>query len=79
MVLIKILYVDKHIPEDLSHFDGLWQSFVTIGSCNHLMRIIELFQRMSATQRKVRSLEDDDYSKTRQSSMGCKKLTIFLA
>ena len=42
-----------------SVFHWFWQSFVTIGSCNHLMRII---QRMSATQRKVRSREDDNYS-----------------
>ena len=38
---------------------GVWQSFVTIRSCNHLMRII---QRMSTIQRKVRSREDDNYS-----------------
>ena len=38
---------------------GVWQSFVTIRSCNHLMRIIST---MSTTQRKVRSREDDNYS-----------------
>ena len=38
---------------------GVWQSFVTIRSCNHLMRIIST---MSTTQRKVRSSEDDNYS-----------------
>ena len=27
----------------LSPFHGLWQSFVTIGSCNHLMRIISTY------------------------------------
>ena len=43
------------IESSYSPFHGFWQSFVTIGSCNHL---IELFQRMSATQRKVRSRED---------------------
>ena len=38
---------------------GVWQSFVTIRSYNHLMRIIS---SMSTTQRKVRSREDDNYS-----------------
>ena len=38
---------------------GVWQSFVTIRSCNHLMRIIST---MSTTQRKVRSREYDNYS-----------------
>ena len=38
---------------------GVWQSFVTIRSCNHLMRIIST---MSTTQRKVKSREDDNYS-----------------
>ena len=36
---------------------GVW-SFVTIRSCNHLMRFIS---SMSTTQRKVRSREDDNY------------------
>ena len=44
-----------------SRFHGFWQSFVTIGSCNHLMRIIPTYVT-SATQRKVRSREDENYS-----------------
>ena len=44
---------------DYSLSPGVWQSFVTIRSCNHLMRIIS---SMSTTQRKVRSREDDNYS-----------------
>ena len=53
-----------------SLFHGLWQSFVIIGSCNHLMRII--FQRMSAIQRKVRSREDVNLDK----QLWCIKWTL---
>ena len=42
-----------------SLFHGFWQSFVTIGSCNHLMRIIS---RHVGNTKKVRSREDDNYS-----------------
>ena len=38
---------------------GVWQSFVTIRSCNHLMRIISTYVDNT---RKVRSREDDNYS-----------------
>ena len=38
---------DFHISEKdapaYSLFNGFWQSFVTIGSCNHLMRIISTY------------------------------------
>ena len=44
---------------DYSLSPGVWQSFVTIRWCNHLMRIIST---MSTAQRKVRSREDDNYS-----------------
>ena len=30
-------------PINCSQFHGFWQSFVTIGSCNHLMRIISTY------------------------------------
>ena len=38
---------------------GVWQSFVTIRSCNHLMRIISTYVDNT---KKVRSREDDNYS-----------------
>ena len=48
------------VTRNYSLSPGVWQSFVTIRSCNHLMRIIST--RLSTTQRKVRSREDDNYS-----------------
>ena len=75
-----IIWATKLLKQTLiymySLFHGFWQGFVTIGSCNHLIRITST---MSATQRKVRSREDDNYSNWAIISYGVYKgLSYFL-
>ena len=41
--LSKLFSVYASNAEKLSKLYGFWQSFVTIGSCNHLMRIISMY------------------------------------
>ena len=45
-----------------SPFHGFWQSFVTIGLCNHLMRVISTYV---GNTKKSESREDADYSNAR--------------
>ena len=56
--------MDHVTTDEVAHrmynpFHGFWESFVTIGSCNHLMRVISTYV---GNTNKVRSREDDDYS-----------------
>ena len=53
-VLRSDLFLNK-----LKSIPWLWQSFITLGSCNHLMRIISTY--FSNRQRKVTSLETTIY------------------
>ena len=50
---------DTNLDMNYSLFHGFWQSFVTTGSCNDLMRIILTYVDNT---KKVKSLEDDNYS-----------------
>ena len=55
-----------------SPFHGFWQSFVSIGSCNHLMRVISTYvgnTKKSEVTRRCRLFKRDN----QLSNIGCKK------